>query len=122
MTDKLKLLKKMTTWATAVLVVLSIVVAIVCFVGSQKTVVGVRGYDYETQTDAAMIVYGIILLIGGIFGATFFYVFMLCVIDCFASINVTKAEAEQIAVASVSKSASDCKNNEMQNDKASSLT
>ena len=67
MTDKLKLLKKMTTWATAVLVVLGIVVAIVCFVGSQKTVVGVRGYDYETQTDAEMIVYGIILLIGGIF-------------------------------------------------------
>lgn len=101
MTDKLKLLKKMTTWATAALIIFSLVLAISCFIVSQ---------DY-----AAMIVYGIILLIGGIFGAVFFYVFMLCVIDCFASINVTKAEAEQIAVASASKNASDNKNTGTQN-------
>ncbi len=123
MTDKLKLLKKMTTWATAVLVILSIVAAIVCFIGSQQTVVTGRYGEYvETQTNAAMIVYGIVLLIGGIFGAAFFYVFMLCVIDCFASINVTKAETEQIAVAAARKSASDCKNSEIKNGEASPLT
>ena len=107
MTDKLKLLKKMTTWVTAALIILNIVVAILCFVGSQQTIK--TGPYVETQTNAAMIVYGIILLIGGIFGATFFYVFMLCVIDCFASINVTKAETEQIAVTLASKSTSDHK-------------
>lgn len=101
MTDKLTTLKKLTGVLTAIVIILSIAMAVVCFIASQQKVTSTSysslGYPRTssyTETNATMIVQGMVWLFGGIFGAAFF--FMFSIIDCFAAINVLNSNVETI--------------------------
>lgn len=103
MTDKLTTLKKLTGVLTAIVIILSIAMAVVCFIASQQKVTSTSysslGYPRTssyTETNATMIMQGMVWLFGGIFGAAFFCVFMFSIIDCFAAINVLNSNVETI--------------------------